>query len=93
MMVLGGEGMHTHMQYLYSSAVVDSSPYKFTWLVWILAVILQLWELEEEHLQSDHRVHGLKIALENKEKEVQGFLLASSEANTAIKKLEEHVQR
>ncbi|KAK2517045.1 ankyrin repeat domain-containing protein 26 isoform B [Columba livia] len=53
----------------------------------------KLWELEEEHLQSDHRVHGLKIALENKEKEVQGFLLASSEANTAIKKLEEHVQR
>lgn len=56
-------------------------------------MILQLWQLEEEHLQSDHRVHGLKIALENKEKEVQGFLLASSEANTAIKQLEEHVQR
>lgn len=60
-------------------------------------MILQLQELEEEHLQSEHCVCDLKTALDNKESEVlasnqklQDLLLASS---GTIKQLEEHVQR
>lgn len=60
-------------------------------------MILQLQELEEEHLQSEHCVRDLKTALDNKESEVlaskqklQDLLLASS---GTIKQLEEHVQR
>ncbi|KFW72923.1 Ankyrin repeat domain-containing protein 26, partial [Pygoscelis adeliae] len=60
----------------------------------------KLRELEEQHLQSEHCVHDLKAALDNKEREVtassqklQDLLLASSGTNTTIKQLEEHVQR
>ncbi|NXK22114.1 ANR26 protein, partial [Arenaria interpres] len=60
----------------------------------------KLRELEEQHLQSEHCVHGLKTALDNKEREViassqklQDLLLASSGTNTTVKQLEEHVQR
>ena len=63
-------------------------------------MILQLQELEEQHLQSEHCVRDLKTALDNKEREViasnqklQDLLLASSGTNTTIKQLEEHVQR
>ncbi|NXP09320.1 ANR26 protein, partial [Thinocorus orbignyianus] len=60
----------------------------------------KLQELEEQHLQSEHCVHDLRSALDNKEREViassqklQDLLLASSGTNTTIKQLEEHVQR
>ncbi|NWW42747.1 ANR26 protein, partial [Pedionomus torquatus] len=60
----------------------------------------KLQELEEQHLQSEHCVHDLRTALDNKEREViassqklQDLLLASSGTNTTIKQLEEHVQR
>ncbi|KGL92187.1 Ankyrin repeat domain-containing protein 26, partial [Charadrius vociferus] len=60
----------------------------------------KLRESEEQHLQSEHCVHDLKTALDNKEREVmassqkqQDILLASSGTNTTIKQLEEHVQR
>jgi len=63
-------------------------------------VILQLRELEEQHLQLEHRVQELKAALDNKEREVrassqkmQDLLLTSAGTNTTIKQLEEHVQR
>ncbi|NXI43616.1 ANR26 protein, partial [Galbula dea] len=58
----------------------------------------KLQELEEQHLQSEHCVHDLKTALDNKEREaaassqkLQDLLLASSGATTTIKQLEEHV--
>lgn len=63
-------------------------------------MILQLRDLEEQHLQSEHCVHNLKAALDNTEREViassqklQDLLVASSGTNSTVKQLEEHVQR
>lgn len=63
-------------------------------------MILQLRELKEQHLQSEHCVRDLKTALDNKEREViaskqklQDLLLASSGTSTTIKQLEDCVQR
>ncbi|NWU17540.1 ANR26 protein, partial [Cephalopterus ornatus] len=60
----------------------------------------KLREEEEKHLQSQHCVRDLKTALDDKEREaktssqkLQDLLLASSETNTTIKQLEEHVQQ
>ncbi|NXQ15287.1 ANR26 protein, partial [Peucedramus taeniatus] len=60
----------------------------------------KLREVEEKYLQSEYCVHDLKTALDGKEREVtasaqklQDQLLASSETNTTIKQLEEHVQQ
>ncbi|NXS80640.1 ANR26 protein, partial [Erpornis zantholeuca] len=60
----------------------------------------KLQEVEEKYLQSERCVRDLKIALDNKEREatasaqkLQDQLLASSETNTTIKQLEEHVQQ
>ncbi|XP_018765729.1 ankyrin repeat domain-containing protein 26-like isoform X1 [Serinus canaria] len=59
----------------------------------------KLREVEEKYLQSEHCVRDLKSALDDKEREatasaqkLQDQLLASSETNTTIKQLEEHVQ-
>ncbi|XP_053798192.1 ankyrin repeat domain-containing protein 26 isoform X4 [Vidua chalybeata] len=59
----------------------------------------KLREVEENYLQSEHCVRDLKTALDGKEREatasaqkLQDQLLASSETNTTIKQLEEHVQ-
>ncbi|XP_059328175.1 ankyrin repeat domain-containing protein 26-like isoform X1 [Ammospiza nelsoni] len=59
----------------------------------------KLREMEEKYLQSEHCVRDLKAALDGKEREatasaqkLQDQLLASSETNTTIKQLEEHVQ-
>ncbi|XP_077035089.1 ankyrin repeat domain-containing protein 26 isoform X1 [Agelaius phoeniceus] len=59
----------------------------------------KLREVEENYLQSEHCVRDLKTALDDKEREatasaqkLQDQLLASSETNTTIKQLEEHVQ-
>ncbi|RLW06533.1 hypothetical protein DV515_00004401 [Chloebia gouldiae] len=59
----------------------------------------KLREVEEKYLQSEHYVRDLKTALDVKEREatasaqkLQDQLLASSETNTTIKQLEEHVQ-
>ncbi|XP_030113081.4 ankyrin repeat domain-containing protein 26 isoform X5 [Taeniopygia guttata] len=59
----------------------------------------KLREVEEKYLQSEHYVRDLKTALDGKEREatasaqkLQDQLLASSETNTTIKQLEEHVQ-
>ncbi|XP_030912767.1 ankyrin repeat domain-containing protein 26-like [Geospiza fortis] len=59
----------------------------------------KLREVEESYLQSEHCVRDLKTALDGKEREatasaqkLQDQLLASSETNTTIKQLEEHVQ-
>ncbi|XP_038009623.1 ankyrin repeat domain-containing protein 26-like isoform X1 [Motacilla alba alba] len=59
----------------------------------------KLREVEEKYLQSEHCVRDLKTALDGKEREatasaqkLQDQLLASSETNTTIKQLEEHVQ-
>lgn len=63
-------------------------------------MILQLQDLEEQRLQSEHCVHDLKAALDNKEREVtassqklQDLLMASSGTNHTVKQLEEHIQR
>ncbi|XP_032914605.1 ankyrin repeat domain-containing protein 26-like isoform X3 [Catharus ustulatus] len=60
---------------------------------------IKLREVEEKYLQSERCVHDLKTALDDKEREatasaqkLQDQLLASSETNTTIKQLEEHVQ-
>ncbi|NXO44819.1 ANR26 protein, partial [Locustella ochotensis] len=60
----------------------------------------KLRELEEKYLNSERCVHDLKTALDEKEREatasaqkLQDQLLASSETNTTIKQLEEHVQQ
>ncbi|NXQ58778.1 ANR26 protein, partial [Anthoscopus minutus] len=60
----------------------------------------KLQEVEEKHLQSERCVRDLKTALDDKEREatasaqkLQDQLLASSETNTTIKQLEEHVQQ
>ncbi|NXE60054.1 ANR26 protein, partial [Calcarius ornatus] len=60
----------------------------------------KLREVEEKYLQSEHCVRDLKTALDGKEREasasaqkLQDQLLASSETNTTIKQLEEHVQQ
>ncbi|NXB09049.1 ANR26 protein, partial [Cnemophilus loriae] len=60
----------------------------------------KLREVEEKYVQSEHCVRDLKTALDDKEREaiasaqkLQDQLLASSETNTTIKQLEEHVQR
>ncbi|NXY57129.1 ANR26 protein, partial [Callaeas wilsoni] len=60
----------------------------------------KLREVEEKYLQSQHCVGDLKTALDDKEREatasaqkLQDQLLASSETNTTIKQLEEHVQQ
>ncbi|NXH04151.1 ANR26 protein, partial [Loxia leucoptera] len=60
----------------------------------------KLREVEEKYLQSEHCVRDLKSALDDKEREatasaqkLQDQLLASSETNTTIKQLEEHVQQ
>ncbi|XP_039426334.1 ankyrin repeat domain-containing protein 26-like isoform X5 [Corvus cornix cornix] len=60
----------------------------------------KLREMEQKFLQSERCINDLKIALDNKEREatasaqkLQDQLLASSETNTTIKQLEEHVQR
>ncbi|XP_017588562.1 PREDICTED: ankyrin repeat domain-containing protein 26 isoform X8 [Corvus brachyrhynchos] len=60
----------------------------------------KLREMEQKFLQSERCITDLKIALDNKEREatasaqkLQDQLLASSETNTTIKQLEEHVQR
>ncbi|NXL23811.1 ANR26 protein, partial [Setophaga kirtlandii] len=60
----------------------------------------KLREVEEKYLQSEHCVRDLKAALDGKEREatasaqkLQDQLLASSETNTTIKQLEEHVQQ
>ncbi|XP_009082029.1 PREDICTED: ankyrin repeat domain-containing protein 26-like, partial [Acanthisitta chloris] len=62
-------------------------------------VKVKLREVEEKHLQSEHCVRDLKTTLDDKEREaiasfqkLQDLLLASSETNTTIKQLEEHVQ-
>ena len=85
---------------LNSAAAGDSSLEKLTSQLQIPAVILQLRELEEQHLQSEHCICDLKTALDNKEREViassqelQHLLLASSRNNATIKQLEEHMQR
>ncbi|XP_054136306.1 ankyrin repeat domain-containing protein 26-like isoform X6 [Melozone crissalis] len=59
----------------------------------------KLREMEEKYLKSEHCVRDLKAALDGKEREatasaqkLQDQLLASSETNTTIKQLEEHVQ-
>ncbi|XP_063252811.1 ankyrin repeat domain-containing protein 26 isoform X2 [Prinia subflava] len=59
----------------------------------------KLREVEEKYLNSERCVHDLKTALDEKEREatasalkLQDQLLASSETNTTIKQLEEHVQ-
>ncbi|XP_021409173.2 ankyrin repeat domain-containing protein 26 isoform X7 [Lonchura striata] len=59
----------------------------------------KLREVEEKYLQSEHYVRDLKTSLDGKEREatasaqkLQDQLLASSETNTTIKQLEEHVQ-
>ncbi|NWR39120.1 ANR26 protein, partial [Tachuris rubrigastra] len=59
----------------------------------------KLREEEEKQLQSEHCVRDLKTALDDKEREIitsaqklQDLLLASSETNTTMKQLEEHVQ-
>ncbi|NWZ34507.1 ANR26 protein, partial [Brachypodius atriceps] len=59
----------------------------------------KLREVEEKYLHSERCVHDLKTALDEKEREaaasaqkLQDQLLASSETNTTIKQLEEHVQ-
>ncbi|KAL2309414.1 hypothetical protein Nmel_005614 [Mimus melanotis] len=59
----------------------------------------KLREVEEKYLQSECCVRDLKTALDEKEREatasaqkLQDQLLASSETNTTIKQLEEHVQ-
>lgn len=59
----------------------------------------KLQEVEEKYLNSERCVHDLKTALDEKEREatasaqkLQDQLLASSETNTTIKQLEEHVQ-
>ncbi|XP_051651401.1 ankyrin repeat domain-containing protein 26-like isoform X1 [Manacus candei] len=59
----------------------------------------ELQEEEEKHLQSEHCVRDLKTALDDKEREaitsspkLQDLLLPSSETNTTLKQLEEHVQ-
>ncbi|NXQ49825.1 ANR26 protein, partial [Catharus fuscescens] len=61
---------------------------------------IKLREVEEKYLQSERCVHDLKTALDDKEREatasaqkLQDQLLASSETNTTIKQLEEHVQQ
>ncbi|NXH63181.1 ANR26 protein, partial [Rhabdornis inornatus] len=60
----------------------------------------KLREVEEKYLQSECCVRDLKTALDEKEREatasaqkLQDQLLASSETNTTIKQLEEHVQQ
>ncbi|NWS83878.1 ANR26 protein, partial [Toxostoma redivivum] len=60
----------------------------------------KLREVEEKHLQSECCVRDLKTALDEKEREatasaqkLQDQLLVSSETNTTIKQLEEHVQQ
>ncbi|NXI11550.1 ANR26 protein, partial [Irena cyanogastra] len=60
----------------------------------------KLREVEEKYLQSECCVRDLKSALDGKEREatasaqkLQDQLLASSETNTTIKQLEEHVQQ
>ncbi|NXM53617.1 ANR26 protein, partial [Illadopsis cleaveri] len=60
----------------------------------------KLREVEEKYLHSEHCVHDLKTAMGEKEREaaasaqkLQDQLLASSETNTTIKQLEEHVQQ
>ncbi|NXO24352.1 ANR26 protein, partial [Cisticola juncidis] len=60
----------------------------------------KLREVEEKYLNSERCVHDLKTALDEKEREatasalkLQDQLLASSETNTTIKQLEEHVQQ
>ncbi|XP_064512139.1 ankyrin repeat domain-containing protein 26-like [Pseudopipra pipra] len=60
---------------------------------------VELQEEEEKHLQSEHCVRDLKTALDDKEREaitsspkLQDLLLPSSETNTTLKQLEEHVQ-
>ncbi|NXO76862.1 ANR26 protein, partial [Sitta europaea] len=60
----------------------------------------KLREVEEKYLNSERCVRDLKTALDDKEREVtasaqklQDQLLASSETNTTIKQLEEHVQQ
>ncbi|KAM4783306.1 ankyrin repeat domain-containing protein 26 isoform 7-T7 [Cyanocitta cristata] len=59
----------------------------------------KLREMEQKFLQSERCVCDLKTALDNKEREatasaqkLQDQLLASSETNTTVKQLEEHVQ-
>ncbi|XP_066175073.1 ankyrin repeat domain-containing protein 26 [Sylvia atricapilla] len=59
----------------------------------------KLREVEEKYQHSEHCVRDLKTALDEKEREatasaqkLQEQLLASSETNTTIKQLEEHVQ-
>ncbi|XP_015483642.1 ankyrin repeat domain-containing protein 26-like isoform X6 [Parus major] len=59
----------------------------------------KLQEVEEKYLNSERCVRDLKTALDDKEREatasalkLQDQLLASSETNTTIKQLEEHVQ-
>ncbi|NWW41077.1 ANR26 protein, partial [Panurus biarmicus] len=59
----------------------------------------KLQEVEEKYLNSERCVRDLKTALDEKEREatasaqkLQDQLLASSESNTTIKQLEEHVQ-
>ncbi|NXR49852.1 ANR26 protein, partial [Hippolais icterina] len=60
----------------------------------------KLREVEEKYLNSERCVRDLKTALDEKEREatasaqkLQDQLLASSETNTTIKQLEEHVQQ
>ncbi|NWV82541.1 ANR26 protein, partial [Dasyornis broadbenti] len=60
----------------------------------------KLQEMQEKYLQSERCVRDLKTALDEKEREatasaqkLQDQLLASSETNTTIKQLEEHVQQ
>ncbi|NXM17719.1 ANR26 protein, partial [Ploceus nigricollis] len=60
----------------------------------------KLREVEENYLKSEHCVRDLKTALDGKEREatasaqkLQDQMLASSETNTTIKQLEEHVQQ
>ncbi|NXB98827.1 ANR26 protein, partial [Orthonyx spaldingii] len=60
----------------------------------------KLQEVEEKYLQSERCARDLKIALDDKEREatasaqkLQDQLLASSETNTTVKQLEEHVQQ
>ncbi|KAM7055656.1 ankyrin repeat domain-containing protein 26 isoform 4-T4 [Acridotheres tristis] len=59
----------------------------------------KLLDVEEKYLQSECCVRDLKTALDEKEREatacaqkLQDQLLASSETNTTVKQLEEHVQ-
>ncbi|NXR77486.1 ANR26 protein, partial [Pycnonotus jocosus] len=60
----------------------------------------KLREMEEKYLNSERCVRDLKTALDEKEREatasaqkLQDQLLASSETNTTVKQLEEHVQQ